>query len=178
MRVKRQQNCKTEMQQGIQNLPWQLYVANESTVPCLYRVQVAVPDDINDEIAAQIFITTLTVIGLVETAAVPKVTRSSHETRTCMLPHVSNSWCTLLHLSWGVRQNVHACLMRSEWSTDGQVRQLQFQGRQLAGYALRGTQHQIICPGGRQRLLMCSMHTSRRVSGCCRPRRHRASAAR
>ena len=36
-------------------------------------MQVGVPDDINDEIAAQTFITTLTVIGLVETAAVPKV---------------------------------------------------------------------------------------------------------
>jgi NADPH:quinone reductase-like Zn-dependent oxidoreductase len=32
----------------------------------------AVPDDMNDEIAAQIFITTLTVVGMVETAAVPK----------------------------------------------------------------------------------------------------------
>lgn len=31
------------------------------------------PDDINDEVAAQIFITTVTVIGLVETAAVPQV---------------------------------------------------------------------------------------------------------
>ncbi len=37
-----------------------------------YFFQVAVPDDISDEIAAQTFITTLTVIGLVETAAVPK----------------------------------------------------------------------------------------------------------
>jgi hypothetical protein len=32
-----------------------------------------VPDDMDDEIAAQIFITTLTVVGMVETAAVPKV---------------------------------------------------------------------------------------------------------
>ena len=31
------------------------------------------PDDMDDEIAAQIFITTLTVVGMVETAAVPQV---------------------------------------------------------------------------------------------------------
>ena len=31
------------------------------------------PKDMNDEIAAQLFITTLTVVGLVEMAAVPKV---------------------------------------------------------------------------------------------------------
>jgi hypothetical protein len=37
--------------------------------------QAAVPDDIDDEIAAQIFITTLTVVGMVETAAVPQVSR-------------------------------------------------------------------------------------------------------
>jgi len=45
---------------------WQEYAAVDE------KFLVAVPDDINDEIAAQVFITTLTVIGLVETAAVPK----------------------------------------------------------------------------------------------------------
>jgi Na+/H+-dicarboxylate symporter len=32
-----------------------------------------VPDHISDEVAAQIFIVTMTVVGLVEAAAVPKV---------------------------------------------------------------------------------------------------------
>ena len=38
-------------------------------------VKAAVPDDMDDEIAAQIFITTLTVVGMVETAAVPQVSK-------------------------------------------------------------------------------------------------------
>jgi NADPH:quinone reductase-like Zn-dependent oxidoreductase len=45
---------------------WQEYAAIDE------KFLVGVPDDINDEVAAQTFITTLTVIGLVETAAVPK----------------------------------------------------------------------------------------------------------
>ena len=113
------------------------------------------PDDIDNEIAAQIFITTLTVVGMVETAAVPQVSLGTIS--------MSNQAEQQMH---GLLQNTSAasshmcCLFNTLWPE----------------HVHGAHDADSVCGADPLRMLICELW--RRASGCCSRRQPPASAVR